>query len=220
MNFNLKMYLFEKYGPIYIQRLVFNLNMQIKKIQHEMSVIRFDINKKIVFERNFIDSEFLHIIYDVHKSIKDMCITTGTYVKLYNIITPKMLIRCIEMLKLFNQDRVYGMVETFIYSPETVKCNSENALYHIHSVINPFIRRLIKTYECLNKIQLVVDFLFNYKPNSVNPIAYKRFNLQLNLFKKFYKNLWVNCFIRFIPYIKNNIHFSDILVNKIYEYIY
>ena len=219
-QFRRQMDLFEKYGPICIQRLVFKLNTKIQKIQHEMSVITFDINKKITFERKFINGDFLDIIYDINKGNKDICVTIGTYVKLYKIINPKMVIRCIELMKLINQDRIFDMINTLIYSPETVKTFSENILFYNYTVINPFFRRLIKTYECLINIQTVVDYLFKYKPNSVNPLVYKRFSFQLDFFKKFYKNLWLKCYIKSIPYIGNNIHFSDILINKIYEYIY
>lgn len=214
----MQMDLQDKNGSVFIQREIFKLDNRIDKIKQEMKNITYEIQDKIKIENAFIETNFQYLFMGLYKQFKNINNNIWSFVYRHRIITPKMIVNCIKMMKTFNQYRFQNLLYTLINSPHIVVYLSNDGVSE--PVGYSFIRRMIKTHSVMKNIQIVVEYLYTKKPNSVRHIQYKQFTREMTLFNLHYKSFWIKTYIKEIPFIRKNAMFSDILINTIYEYIY
>jgi hypothetical protein len=209
--------LHEKHCIQYAENEIIKSSKRIETLTQEKKSLKLDIKMKINYEQAFIDGNvqtvFIRIINMLNHTNKH--IWNNVYSS--RIITPSQLRMCISMMKLFNEPRIQLMFNKFIDStPESVAdLTSSHTL-----IIMGVYKKMIRTHLVMNKIHQVVEFLYTKRPNSIRDVSYKQFIAQHDKFKEFHKLLWVNYYVNTISFIQMTPTFSDILVNKIYEYLY
>jgi hypothetical protein len=209
--------LHEKHCLEFTQKEIVKINSKIEKINGEKQSIQTDTIYKIKYENAFVTENVQTIFIRMINCFGYINVHVWNNVYSLRIITPKQLNRCISTLKLFNELRLQKMLHKFIYStPESVMGYTKSYT----GVIMELYKRMLKTHKVMKKIQTVVEYLYTKKPNSVRPLAYKQFTREFAKFKVSYANLWATFYTKSIPFIRDNITFSDILVNKIYEYVH
>lgn len=212
-----QMKLHQKHCIEYVENEIVKSGKQIQSINQEKKSLNLDITNKINYEQAFIDGNVQTIFIRIINLLEQINKNIWNNVYSSRIITPSQLTICISMMRLFNEPRIQIMFNEFINStPESV--SELTSSYPL--IIMGLYKKMIRAHLVLNKIQKVVEFLYTKRPNSVRPVHYKQFTTQYAKFKEFHRLLWINYYVKAIPFIKKTPTFSDILVNKIYDYLY
>ena len=75
-----------------------------------MKNITYEIQDKIKIENAFIETNFQYLFMGLYKQFKNTNNNIWSFVYRHRIITPKMIVNCIKMMKTFNQYRFQNYV--------------------------------------------------------------------------------------------------------------
>ena len=192
-----------------IEKKINTIDRRIARAQQELSDIQSSELHKINIEDAFLNKKYVFIFRELNTLIYSVSQSIEKVVKHKCLVSIKHLNVCIQMMRRFNEKRMFmwlveGMGETYY------KTQSINNTYKLL----PPIFRLLMRMEKLVKTRIRRNTIY------IRPQIIHSFVKEINLFKKQNNKLWISFYTSNVPYILKNNNFSDILIQHIYEFVY
>ena len=185
------------------------IDRRIEATRREISVIQSKELHKISIEEAFLHRKYVSIFREMNMSIYSVSQSIEFVVKHKKFICSQHLTECIHMMRQFNEERMV----TWISKGMDEKYDKSVTLTNTYRLL-PRVFSLIMRLEKQVKTRLRRNTIY------VRPAFISSFVKEINLFKKNYNKVWLSFYTSSIPYILEQMNFSDILIQHIYEYVY
>jgi hypothetical protein len=185
------------------------IDRRIEASRREISAIQSKELHKISIEEAFLYKKYVTIFREMNMSIYSLSQSIEFVVKNKRFVCSQHLNECIHMMRQFNEDRMVAWVSKGMdekYDKSVTLTNTYRLLPRVFSLIMR-LEKQVKTRLRRNTIY-------------VRPVFISSFVKEINLFKKKYNKIWIQFYTSSIPYILEQMNFSDVLIQHIYEYVY
>jgi hypothetical protein len=204
--------LIDNYNKHHIQPIIRKINVidrRIERTRQELSAIQSIELHKIKVEEAFLNKKYVFIFRELNMLIYSVSQSIENVVKHKYVVSTKHLNICIQMMRRFNEERM------FIWLTQ----GTEEKYYNTQSINNTY-RLLPPIFKLLMRMEKLVKTRIRRNTIYIQPQTISSFVKEINLFKKHHNKIWISFYTSTLPYILKNNNFSDILVQHIYEYVY
>jgi hypothetical protein len=192
-----------------IKKKINTIDRRIEKLRQDISAIQSIELHKISVEEAFMSDDYINIFKDMNLSLFTLSNKFGNVIKHDRFITPNIVCECVRVMRKFNESRMLQWTNTCMdvkydgHSELTDAYLRIQNVFKILSRIEKFIAKRVKRGNPKMRIEFIISFI-----------------KEIIVFKRNFNKMWVSFYVSNIPQINKSIHFSDNLVQHIYEYIF
>ena len=192
-----------------IKKKINTIDRRIERLRHEISAIQSDELHKISVEQAFMSDNYINIFKDLNLTLATMSINFGKVIKHERFITPNIICECVRVMRKFNETRMIQWTNACM-----------DVKYDGHSDLTIAYLRIQYVFKCLLRIEKFVAYRVKRGNLKMRIEFIISFIKEVTIFKKNFTRMWLSFYVSNIPHINRNIHFSDNLIQHIYEYVF
>lgn len=192
-----------------IKKKINTIDRRIEKLRQEISVIQSNELHKISVEEAFMTGNYINIFKDLNLSLASLSSTFGKVVRHERFITPNIICDCVRVMRKFNETRMLQWANACM-----------DVKYDGHSDLTIAYLRIQYVFKCLSRIEKFIAQRVKRGNLKMRIEFIISFAKEVTTFKKNYARMWISFYVSNISHINKNIHFSDNLVQHIYEYVF
>lgn len=192
-----------------IKRKINTVDRRIERLRQDISAIQSNELHKISVEEAFMTDNYINIFKDLNLSLMSVSNKFSKVIKHERFITPNIVCDCVRVMRKFNESRMLKWTNSCM-----------GVQYDGHSELTFAYLRIQYVFKCLTRIEKFIAQRVKKGYLKMRIEFIISFTKEIAIFKKNFTQMWLSFYVSNISHINSKIHFSDTLVQHIYEYVF